>query len=229
MKKCILSAIAGALAMLIAITIAATIHANKAQTPEEYEHIDYVSTITPEECYVCGDVMDFAGLPYWGEDNVGIVNLNTFELLRLEINRYDDHGNLIKEAAGYMSTGGLSNKETDTYVHAFTFPDNAYADVKLSGVQYAIDRDSIQSHLCQTCLDSINDLWFTDQPPAEFAIISFEDRTIQPLLNAHPWFAAGNYGIDCEFKEDGQIDLLIHYCPPRYENSPSQNDGLETD
>lgn len=229
MKKCILSAIAGALAMLIAITIAATIHANKAQTPEEYEHIDYVSTITPEECYVCGDVMDFAGLPYWGEDNVGIVNLNTFELLRLEINRYDDHRNLIKEAAGDMSTGGLSNKETDTYVHAFTFPDNAYADVKLSGVQYAIDRDSIQSHLCQTCLDSINDLWFTDQPPAEFAIISFEDRTIQPLLNAHPWFAAGNYGIDCEFKEDGQIDLLIHYCSPRYENSPSQNDGLETD
>jgi len=229
MKKYILTAIAGALAMLIVITVMATAHANKERVPKEYEHIDYVSTITPEECYVCGDVMDFAGLPYWGEDNVGIVNLNTFELLRLEINRYDDHGNLIKEAAGYMSTGGLSNKETDTYVHAFTFPDNAYADVKLSGVQYAIDRDSIQSHLCQTCLDSINDLWFTDQPPAEFAIISFEDRTIQPLLNAHPWFAAGNYGIDCEFNEDGQIDLLIHYCPPRYENSPSQNDGLETD
>ena len=229
MKKCILSAIAGALAMLIAITIAATVHANKEQAPKEYEHIDFVSAITPEECYVCGNVMNFAGLPYWGEDNVGIVNLNTFELLRLEINRYDDHGNLIKEVAGYMATGGLSNKETDTYVHALTFPDNAYADVQLSGVQYAIDRDSIQSHLCQTCLDSINDLWFTDQPPAEFAIISFEDRTIQPLLNAHPWFAAGNYGIDCEFKEDGQIDLLIHYCPPRYENSPSQNDGLETD
>lgn len=229
MRKCILSAIAGALAMLILIIVAANVSTAEEQVPEGYEHIDYISTITQEECYVCSDAKEFTGFLYRGEDNVGIVNLNTFELLRLEINRYDDHGNLIKEAAGYMSTGGLSNKETDTYVHAFTFPDNAYADVKLSGVQYAIDRDSIQSHLCQTCLDSINDLWFTDQPPAEFAIISFEDRTIQPLLNAHPWFAAGNYGIDCEFKEDGQIDLLIHYCPPRYENSPSQNDGLETD
>lgn len=34
MKKCILSAIAGALAMLIAIMVAAAIHANKEQPPE---------------------------------------------------------------------------------------------------------------------------------------------------------------------------------------------------
>jgi len=96
------------------------------------------------------------------------------------------------------------------------FPDNAYAQVQFFGVKYAIDRGSVQNHLCQTCLDSINNLWFTDQPPAEFAIVSFEDRTIQALLNSHPWFSAGNYGIDCEFKSDGAIDLLIHYCPRRY-------------
>lgn len=64
-------------------------------------------------------------------------------------------------------------------------------------------------------IHSINDLWFTDMPPAEYAIVSFEDRTIQPLLNAHPWFSAGNYGIDCVFDEDGKIDLLIHYIAPR--------------
>lgn len=83
-------------------------------------------------------------------------------------------------------------------------------------MKYSIDRDLIQSKLCQTCLDSINSLWFIDQPPAEYAVISFEDRTLRPLLNAHPWFAAGNFGVDCEFKENGAIDLLIHYCPNRY-------------
>ena len=148
---------------------------------------------------------------------MGIVNLNTFELLYLEINRYDDYGNLIEEPAGYMSSVGLSDKEADSYAHAYCFPDNAYASVQITGVQYDIDREMIQSKLCQTCFKSINDLWFTDQPPAEYAVISFEDRTIQPLLNAHPWFAAGNYGVDCEFKTDGDIDLLIHYCPNRYE------------
>ena len=214
MKKCVLSALAGALAMLIVITIVARISAAQEQTPKEYEHIDYVSNITQEECFVCGTNN---GYSYWGEDNVGIVNLNTFELLYLEINRYDDYGNLIEEPAGYMSSVGLSDKEADSYAHAYWFPDNAYASVQITGVQYDIDREMIQSKLCQTCLKSINDLWFTDQPPAEYAVISFEDRTIQPLLNAHPWFAAGNYGVDCEFKTDGDIDLLIHYCPNRYE------------
>ena len=224
MKKYILSAIAGALAMLIAITIAASVHANVEQAPESYVHIDYISAITSEECYVCGSVMDFAGISYWGEDNVGIVDLNTFELLYLPINRYGDHGELIEELAGYMTSSGMSDEATESYVHAYCFPDNAYANVQISGVQYAIDRDAVQNHLCQSCLDSINDLWFTDQPPAEYAVISFEDRTIQPLLNAHPWFAAGNFGVDCDFNSEGRIDLLVHYCPSRYENSPSQND-----
>ena len=217
MKKCILSAIAGALAMLAAMIIAVNVSAAKERIPEDYEHIDYTSTITQEECYVCSDTRDFSGSLYWGEDNVGVVNLNTFELLRLEINSYDDHGNLLGELAGYMSSSSLIDEEAESYVHAYSHPDHGYANVRLTGVQYAIERHSVQNHLCQTCLDSINSLWFTDQPPAEYAIISFEDRTIQPLLNAHPWFAAGNFGIDCEFKDGGEVDLLVHYCPFRYE------------
>ena len=217
MKKCILSAIAGALAMLAAMIIAVNVSAAKERIPEDYEHIDYISIITQEECYVCSDTRGFSCSLYWGEDNVGVVNLNTFELLRLEINRYDDHGNLLEEPAGYMSGSSLIDEKAESYVHAYCHPDNAYAHVQFSSVQYAIDRESVQTHLCQTCLDSFNDLWFTDMPPAEYAVASFENRTIQPLLNAHPLFCAGNFGIDCAFKTDGAIDLLVHYCPPRYE------------
>ena len=203
--------------MLIALILIANISAANKQENKEYEHIDYVSAITQDECFVCGNSTKDPVSLHWGEDNVGIVNLNTFELMRLEINCYGDHGELIEEPAGYMSSSGLIDKEADTYAHAYCFPDNAYASVQITGVQYAIDRDSVQNRLCQNCLNSINDLWFTDQPPAEYAVISFEYRTIQPLLNSHPWFAAGNFGVDCEFKENGAIDLLIHYCPNRYE------------
>lgn len=212
MKKCIISAIAGALAMFVAILIAARLQGSQMPTETEYEHIDYISAITSETCFVCSE-----NGPYWGEDNIGIIDLNTFELLYVPINRYGDHGELIEEPAGVMQTSRLMDQETDRYVHATIFPDNAYACVDLSGVKYAIDRDLVQSNLCQNCLDSINSLWFTTQPPAEYAVISFADKTIQPLLNAHPWFAAGNYGIDCEFKDNGAIDLLIHYAPNRYE------------
>lgn len=210
MKKCILSALAGAATIFLLLVLIANKHSTNLT--EEYEHIDFVSSITSTDCFVCSEQG-----PYWGEDNVGIVDLNTFELLYLPINRYGDHGELIEEPAGVMISDSMTDQETETYVHANIFPDNAFAKVDMTGVQYSIDRKSIQNHLCQTCLDTINTMWFTTQPPAEYAIISFENQTIQPLLNAHPWFSAGNYGIDCEFKDSGEIDLLIHYCPSRYE------------
>ena len=215
MKRCILSAISGALAMLVAIIIASNISAVREQNPKEYEHIDFISTITQEDCFMCGTDSEFPVSSYWGEDNVGIINLNTFEVLRLEINRYGDHGELIEEAAGYMQTSSLIDNENESYAHAYTFPDNGYANVNLTGVQYAINRDTIQGHLCQSCLDSINELCFGEDPPAEYGILSFEDRTIRPLITCTTGFGMGNYHVDCGFEDNGKIDLLIFYCPPR--------------
>ena len=216
MKKCILSAIAGAAAMLVVLIIAANVRAAKEQNTEEYEHIDFVSTITQEDCFVCGNSTKDPMSLHWGEDNVDIVNLNSFEVLRLEINRYGDHGELIEEAAGYMQTSSLIDDENESYAHAYTFPDNGYANVNLTGVQYAIDRDSIQAHLCQSCLDSINELWFGEAPPAEYGILNFEDHTIRPLVTCTTGFGMGNFHVDCDFEDGGKIDLLIFYCPPRY-------------
>lgn len=205
MKRCILSAIAGALVMLLVISIASEIYENQELPSKKYEHIDYVSNITPEECYICADISEFQAFRHWGEDNVGIVNLNTFELLHLNINPYDEYGNMIEQPVGVMFSSHMSK------AHAFTHPDSAFADVHLSDVKYEISRNAVQAHLCQTCLDGINTLCFTTQPPAEFAIVSYEERTIQPLLDHRPWFSAGNYGVACEFRDEGAIDLLIHY------------------
>lgn len=217
MKKCILSALAGAAAMFVLLAVITNCQTTKTPQQEEYEHIDYVSNITEAECYVCGESGDTAASAYWGEDNVGLINLNNFDLLYLGINRYGDGRKLIQEPAGVMLSCGIIDEEADTYAHAYVYPDRAYASLQITGVQYTIDRELLQSRLCQTCLDSINSLWFTTRPPAEYAVISFEERTIQPILNAHPWFGVGNFGVDCEFNGEGKIDLLVHYCPNRYE------------
>ena len=212
MKKCIISAIAGALGMLLLLYGIAAVKVS--QEEKEYEHIDFVSELPQEDCFLCGSGSDLIVSSHWGEDNVGIINLNTFELLHLEINRYDDDGKLIEEEAGFMQASHLIGD--DTYAHAWVHPDSGYADVQISNVAYAIDADVIQNHLCQTCLDTINDIYFSDNPPAEYAIISFEERTIRPLIECYTWFSAGEYGINCEFKENGDIDLIIHYCASRY-------------
>lgn len=215
MKKIILSALAGALCMFLVILTLASGASNREAEPTEYTHIDYVSELQQENCFLCGNGADPLTAHYWGEDNVGIINLNTFKLMRLEINRYDEQGQLIEEAAGYMQMDGLHGD--DTYANAAIFPDNGYAHVQITGVQYSIDRDTIQARLCQTCLDTINEISLSGNAPAEYAIISFADRTVRPLMSCYTWFSAGNYGVDCEFKDNGSIDLLIHYCPNRYE------------
>ena len=216
MKKCILSAIGGALAMLVCLIIIANISVAREQKQEKktYEHIDYVSAITQDDCFICGTKDDPLTAAHWSEDNVAILDLNTFEILRLEINRYGDHGEPVTTEAGYMQSYGM---ETETgWVHTFVHPDRGYADVNISGVEYNVDRDSIQSHLCQTCLDSINGDCFGDDPPAELAVVNYTEKTIRPLITCTTGFGAGNFYVDCEFKEEGRIDLLIFYCPPRY-------------
>lgn len=171
MKKCILSALVGAVAMFLLLVLIANIQTAKAPQQEEYEHIDYISNITEADCYVCGESGDTAASAYWGEDNIGLINLNNFDLLYLGINRYGDGRELIQEPAGVMLSCGIMDEESETYAHAYVFPDRAYATIQITGVQYAIDRDLIQNRLCQTCLDSINDLWFTNQPKRIFRIV----------------------------------------------------------
>ena len=212
MKKCIISGLVGAVAMFLLLFCIASIRAcSQADEPSKYEHIDLVSKTSQEECFICGSGSDFS---YWGEDNVAILNLNTFGMHRIEINRYDEQGQLITESAGVMIRDGMH--DNDTYVNSVTFPDEGYSQVEITNLVYELDRDLVQSKLCQTCLDSINDLWFGDLPPAEIAVVSLKEREIHGLVDTCPWFSVGEYGVDCEYEEDGDIDILIHNIAPRY-------------
>ena len=109
MKKYLLSAMAGALSTILILMAAVRI--SEKPSPKEYSHIDYVSSITQDTCFVCSN----ASLPYWGRDNIGLVNLNTFEILHLEINRYDDSGKLIEEPAGVLSSKKMCPERTANY------------------------------------------------------------------------------------------------------------------
>ena len=208
MKRIICTTIA---LMLLLTACAAPATSEPAST--EYVHTPYVSTITAEECFICSESKATPTGLYWGEDNVGLLDLNTFEVLRIEINRYEN-GKLIETPSGFMQTTGMNSGG----VYATTDPDRGYAHVRISGANGAIDTTSIQSHLCQTCLDEINGMYFGDYPPEAYAIVNFTDKTIRPLIQNTTFFGSGNYGVDCEFKDDGgDIDLLIFYCPPRYQ------------
>lgn len=213
MKKCILSAITGAVAMFLAILALAYIH--NSRKPAEYEHVDFVSAIDQEDCYLCGTHSNPQIAAHWGEDNIAILDLNTFKMHRLEINRYGDDGELVTTKVGYLQTGMMESE--NGWLNSMTFPDRGYASVQIPNVAYSINRDSVQTHLCQSCLDTINDMWFGGNQPAEFAVVNLATGEFRPLIKNSTGFQMSDYFVDCEYKENGNIDLLIAYLPVRFE------------
>ena len=222
MKKYILSASAGALAMLILIIVAANVSTAKERVPEDYEHIDYISTITQEECYVCGDTKDFSGFFYWGEDNVGIVNLNTFELLRLEINRYDRDGNQIMEATGAMHMCGSTLG--DILVTGMVDPDCSFASVNFDPEGETIDEGKIGQFLCQDCLYEFASSCYGGESIPPIAVVSFEHRYLAPLNERSAWFSRKDYLVTVNYDEDGSIGVVAVYSPPRFQEGKSTVD-----
>lgn len=208
MKKHILSALAGAACTLLILFSVVIFRENHNNRERDYNYTSFTSSISTEDCFICGNSIRSILPLYWGQDNVGIINLNTLEILPLEINRYDDTNQLITEKAGYMQHNTIGDKEA--YAYAAVFPDEGYADIRISGAENGVNRKHVEDSFCQTCLNEINDLNNENKPFSEFVVINFSEKTIHPLLETHSWFSSGNYGVSCNFEDDGKIDLLIH-------------------
>ena len=65
-------------------------------SPDEKEEIIYTSKITKEDCFLCSKAGKTLLPAYAGQNNVGIICINTFDMSPVTINRYDDHGNCSK-------------------------------------------------------------------------------------------------------------------------------------
>lgn len=200
------------LAWVVLLTACSAPATSGAETTE-YVPIPYVSSITASECFVCSESGQLPDGLHWGQDNVGILNLNTFEVLGLEINRYR-WGERTQEPAGVMFRDGIICGESSA--HAFVDPDRGFALVQIEGRREPINAAVIQGHLCQKCLDGINETCCGDDPPEAYAVINFSDRSIRPLVRQTPFFTSKNFGVEWEYRSNGDIDLLVFCCPPRY-------------
>ena len=179
----------------------------------EYVHEDFKSAITEEACVLCGEHKVSLGPFAWKPNNIGILNLNTFDVHYVEINRYDDKGELVTTPSGVLAIDGLTSG--DGRVICDLNSDNGYATIVITGVEYSIDAVVAESKLCQNCLDSINVKIRYGGAPAEYAVVNYEDRTIHPLVTSTVSFGSGDYLIDCQFKENGEIRLLAAFLPSR--------------
>lgn len=75
----------------------------------KYVHVDFVSSIIAEECFLCGEHKASLGPFAWKPNNIGILNLNTFDVHYVEINRYDDKGELVTTPSGVLAIDGMTS------------------------------------------------------------------------------------------------------------------------
>lgn len=225
MKRNIVSGLIGAIlgavfmfALIVGIALSQTDYkadekANiNANANLEYTRIEFTSSINEQDCFICGDERDPLMAHYWKEDNIGILNLNTFEVMYISINKYDINGEQIKESTGVLESS--SKKCGDSILHAMTDPDRGYSHIEIPNVTWEFNQKKVQGKLCQNCIEQINDACIWGKP-AEYAVVSFKEMQIRPIVESNPWFVFGGYSVAVE-RKDEKMNLKIDYCPPRY-------------
>lgn len=203
-----------------------TILENENYLVEESEEteIEFTSKIQSDECMLCGDSEQPSLLPlYKGQINVGIVDLNTFDVCNLKMNRYDDYGNLIEEKAGSSSMMINSYGEDGMSVSYHANTDRGYtsADVSFPG-DNELDVRNIEKLLCDDCFDKIyEEAWSNN--PYSIGVIDFSNMEVRLFEENITGFTFGDYYLDLDYRklddEDNriEIDMLAFYCPKRYE------------
>ena len=117
------------------------------QEVQQSKKYELISQIEKENCFLCGENEESPLAEFGKHANVGIVNVNTFEVMELEINRYDWDGNQLMEATGAMHMCGSTLG--DIRVTGMVDPDCSFASVNFDPECETIDEGKIGQFLCQ--------------------------------------------------------------------------------
>lgn len=200
--------------MLLAVLITGCATNSPEVKEKTYEHTKFTSKVTTENCAICGEHPDVHWSWYMGQDNVAVVDVNTFDFCHIEINRYTPEGTPITEAAGYMRMcGGEVGKHR---VSGMVDPDRGMARLDVTLSDEALDSAAIEGFLCQECLGEFASHYFEHDKVYSLAVFNFAEKTLRPMVESCPWYAEHNYSVDCNYEDDGKMDLTIYYCPPRF-------------
>ena len=186
---------------------------------------EYSSNTSAEDCYLCGGGIESLIPGYWGQDNVALISLNTFEIKPIEINRYDRlSGRLIEEYAGVISFGGGGSTDGGFSANLMLEYDRGYATGSVDFLSdETLDVNKAASFLCADCLNEI----LPKDISRCFGVgaIHLDTKEIGLFEKNLGGFGLGDFYFDCDLKEQKngdshQMDLLIFYCPLRYELEP---------
>lgn len=181
------------------------------------EEIYYTDT-SKEDCTICGNDLNL----HRGEDNLGIIGMNSAGLSYIEINRYDDSGRLIEKPDNGIGTNIKSTGEEgmSTMVTAYSNRGYATIDIHMKGDR-ELDMERAASNFCNDCLNRIleKESWGEQYG---VGLIHYGTEEVRLLDESIRGFMMGDFYVSCEPSTSGEEeeisewDILIFYCPERY-------------
>lgn len=177
----------------------------------------YHSDTSSQDCYLCGGGIENPAPFYWGQNNLALISLNTFDIKPIEINRYDRiTGQLIEEYAGTVSFGGGGSKDGGFSASLLLDYDRGYATGSVDFYDDSVlDADKAASFLCADCLNKIlpQDL----KQCFGVGVLHLATKEIRVFDECTSGFTFGDFYVDCNLEVSDHhsrwLDILIFYCP----------------
>ena len=163
---------------------------------ERWDREDFVYCTAREDCFLCSEVPPFDS--FWGQDSIGIVSVNTFELVPLE---------MTPRGGGYVSVqvpriNGLP-------MSVYTLPDMGIADVSIDGEAGIAEPERVGEFICGECLDKYKGSFSPNGAPTEIGIVDFSTRELVAVGWSDGWFTIGDFVAECDFDPDGGMDIFL--------------------
>ena len=207
----------------IMLTLSLTGYDASGGTPSVPRETMYTSETTPENCVLCGDGTETSFYPYWGQNNVGIVSLNTFEGIPIEINRYGIDGTLVEESAGCFAMQGFQTQEDSLRCSVGKQSDRGFATCTLTLYgDETLDPGKAAAYLCEDCLNEVMEDYAGDG--LGVGLVHLATKELRVLGERCVGFGMDDFYVWCTFPEartdDGgrRVQLLIFYAPLRSES-----------
>lgn len=186
---------------------------NISYETQKAEKITYTSKIIPDNCYLCGSGNSL--MPYYAQfDSVGVICLNTWNIIDSRIRTFDDYGNPIKTSGSQTSI--LNCGADECHFSSGTSSNRIKADVTVSfGKGSVITPEKLCNELCQPCLDMVlKSCIASDKPLKEShdaVLVDFQEKTIYPITY-YTGFFIRDYFIHIDQK-DNEYSIIMVHCP----------------
>ena len=200
--------------LIISLTGCAT-----SDNPAQSDGKDIVNA-TSADCALCGDNGEDSYQLLWGQDNIALVSLNSFDIKTIGINQFDSEGKLREEYAGVVSFAGGEGKDGGFSAHLLVDYGRGFADGTFElNNDDAFDYEKVSSSLCADCLEKLE--FYRAENCVGVAAIDLQTKEIRVFEKDYKGFGLGDFYLDFNFEQgsdgENEMNLLIVYCPVRYE------------